>query len=137
MPIRNIDQKCIVITGASRGIGKALVNKALLDNHIVLAVQRQTTQPLKQKLKITGKLITLEVKDLADEDQLSKLIKNIELNTQKIDILINCAGVSSKSMREKKTTSEFGYLEFKDLTRMFQINSITPLLLAQGLKKKS
>ena len=95
-----------LITGGSRGIGKAIVNKFESNNHIVL-------HPTRNEL------------DLSSIPLINNYLKTIPLD--EIDILVNNAGINDLSSIEN--------LEINDLLNVFQINCISATILTQALLK--
>lgn len=91
--------KTAIVTGASRGIGKALASTAA-SLGINLAIAARTEGPLKEtaeeiekKYKVKVLPVTTDVTKLED---LENLVNKAKEKFGKIDILINNAGVSSQ-----------------------------------------
>lgn len=130
MRINAKDPECVVITGTSRGIGLALAQEAVAQGYQVIGIQRSLNP------KPTRDLLwqIVEIQDISDETELYVAASKIKELTKKIDLIVNCAGVSSKTLgTEKKATYTFGALQRADLTRMFEVNTIGPILLSQQL----
>lgn len=92
--------KVVVITGASSGIGEALVYEfASHGNTIVLASRNiEKIQELARKIK-TDKVNTLAIEtDVRKEEDCKNLIEETINHFGRIDILINNAGISMRSM---------------------------------------
>jgi short-subunit dehydrogenase len=91
--------KVVMITGASRGIGKAIaIRMASCDANLVLAARTkgpldELVHHLKDKYEIEAIGIPTDVSKLAD---LQNLVSRAKAHFNKIDILINVAGVSSQ-----------------------------------------
>ena len=110
-----MDNKKVLITGASRGIGKAIA-KALLDlGYTVIGTSRD---PKNIKDKIEGlEYVKLE---LNDEQSIEDCIKKIG----SVDVLINNAGQSQIGPAEE--------LPLEKIREMFQINLLGMIKLTQG-----
>ena len=87
--------KIAVVTGASRGIGKAVLTQLAVKGCHVIAVARssedlhRTVTALKQrKLKVTEQPC-----DLNETQSIIALTKSLNAQFDRIDILVNCAGV--------------------------------------------
>ena len=105
--------KVAVITGASRGIGKAIATR--LAEHgasLVLAARTQgsldeTVKQLKEKYKIDVIGISCDVAKL---DQLQNLVAKAKAQFKQIDILVNVAGVSSQHPFHEQPIEDFEML---------------------------
>lgn len=107
----------VLITGASRGIGRALVESALKQNKTVIAVTRNSLQIDHPNL------VTLTA-DVASPDGLNRISSHPEV-LKGIDILINNAGILEK----QDLGDELG----KTFATSFHLNATTPFLLTQIL----
>ena len=98
--------KVALITGASRGIGKSIVNKFSANGYKLLTPSR------------------IEM-NLNDNSSIKAYCKNIEVD---IDVIINCAGVN--------TIATLNELDDTDLYSMIQIDLLAPLKIIQCLNDK-
>ena len=119
--------KVAIVTGASRGIGKALAcTAASLGINLVIGARNQA--PLKETAEeITGKFrvqvlpVSCDVTKLED---LENLVKSAKEKFGKIDILINNAGVSSQYPFQDQPIEDFerlahtNYLGYVRLIRL-------------------
>ena len=95
----NFNDKVILITGASTGIGKEMAKLLAYENCslVLLARRYELLDELKTQLK-TGKANIKTYKcDVADPDEVSKVFTKLKDESGKIDIAILNAGVGSKS----------------------------------------
>lgn len=105
--------KTVLITGASRGIGKAIATRmASQGGSLVLAARTQgpldaTVNELKDKYKIEAIGVTADVGKL---DDLKNLVEQAKNRFGKIDILINVAGVSSQHPFHEQPIEDFEML---------------------------
>jgi len=119
--------KTAVITGASRGIGKALAETAAsLGINLAIAARQEgplkkTAEEIKKKYKVEVLPISCDVTKLAD---LENLVNKTKEKFGKIDILINNAGVSSQYPFEKQPLEDLeklahtNYLGYVRLIRL-------------------
>src|SRR3982750_2308831 len=95
--------KTVVITGVSRGMGKAYAEKFLLEGWHVIGTSTSGATPIQNQNLETYKL---DISNLEDKKEfIDQLIKN----NKRIDILINNAGVNLSSageFKEKKLSIE-------------------------------
>lgn len=129
--------KTAIVTGASRGIGKALASTAA-SLGINLAIAARTEGPLKEtareisnKYKVEVLPIACDVTKLSD---LENLVNKAKEKFGKIDILINNAGVSSQSPFEKQPIEDFEQLAF---TNYLGYVRLIRLVINDMIKNKS
>lgn len=93
--------KTVIITGASSGIGKACAEEfAKQGANLVLGARQyvtlcQITEDLEQKYNI--KAVAVQC-DVSKEDECEYLIKQAKLTFNRIDVLINNAGISMRAL---------------------------------------
>lgn len=119
--------KAAIVTGASRGIGKALASTAAsLGVNITIAARndvplKETADEIKNKYKVEVLPIACDVTKLAD---LENLVNKTKEKFGRIDILINNAGVSSQYPFQEQPFEDFenlahtNYLGYVRLIRL-------------------
>jgi len=108
----------IVITGANRGIGLALVNAFSMRGDKVIAVCRRSSSTLEALgVDVISGIESTEQKSL-------DLLKS-RLGDQKIDVLINNAGILS--------SEELGSIDYDAVRRQFEVNALAPLRITEIL----
>ncbi len=88
----NLKNKKILITGATGGIGKSLVQKFLSYDAQIVATG--TNEQKLEKLKKDYPLIQTEKFKLDDHNKIESFIENIDKKINGIEILINNAGIT-------------------------------------------
>ena len=108
--------KVIVITGASSGIGLATALEALSQNAKVVFAARNldAVEKLLQQKNIAAENYLLVKTDVALENDCKNLIEKTVLKFQKIDVLINNAGISMRA--------SFADLDLAVLKKLMDIN---------------
>ncbi|MEQ1500389.1 MAG: SDR family NAD(P)-dependent oxidoreductase, partial [Parcubacteria group bacterium] len=86
--------KILLITGASRGIGRATAQKFLDMGDFVIGTSTSGESALKHDNLVMVKL------DLSKSESIKECVKNIEKLGKKIDILINNAGINVEDWEE-------------------------------------
>lgn len=127
----DFNNKVVWITGASSGIGEALVYA--FDKRgakIIISARRKTElERVKNNCKNIDNII-IEVIDLEDYSSLSTKAQTVLLKTKKIDILINNGGISQRSLAKDtsldvdKKIMDINYLGTVALTKAVLPNMI-------------
>ena len=98
-----IKEKRTLITGGAKGIGAATAVRFIEEGArvVVLDCDQEALQLIKKDLpSLTG---TIKA-DVSDEDDVSKAFKELDSLLKGLDILINNAGISSRTPFEKTTS---------------------------------
>ncbi len=114
--------KTIVVTGASRGIGHAIVKLAAKKNYRVYALSRNP-----KKIIISEFIRPVSI-DISDEKSIANFISILEKEEVVIDALINNAGVFLNKPFKETSKAEF---EAVYQVNLFGLVSITKMLLNQ------
>lgn len=112
--------KTLVITGASRGIGFAMVQHATQAGHRVYALSRNI-----QSLKKSDLLYPYAI-DLSDENAIAEFANELKQQGIQIDALVNNAGALENKPFSETTTAIF---ESVYRVNVFGLASLTRLLL--------
>jgi len=112
--------KTLVITGASRGIGFAMVQHATQAGHCVYALSRTI-----QSLKKSDSLYPYAI-DLTDENAIADFANELKQQGVQIDALVNNAGALENKPFSETTTAIF---ESVYRVNVFGLASLTRLLL--------
>ena len=111
----------IIITGASRGIGKYLFEKFWEGEEIVYGTYH-TTQPNTDKIDFLTKV------DISNHSDVRKWIDTIK-NKMKEVILINCAGINYNSFAHKADINQWGNVINTNLIGTFNvIREVLPIM---------
>ena len=97
----NLKHKNVIVTGASRGIGKAIA-EILIDCGAKVALQYNKNQNSAEKVKKTlGPKAHLYKCDFSDGLEIGSFFNKVIKDFKKIDVIVNNAGVVIKSDPEK------------------------------------
>ncbi|WP_312095023.1 SDR family oxidoreductase [Niallia sp.] len=105
----NIQDKVVIITGASSGIGEATAKElAAKGAKLVLAARREDRlEKLQQDIQNTGGPVIYKVIDVTSYEQMEELAEMALKEFGKIDVLVNNAGVMPHSFLYKKKIDDW------------------------------
>ncbi len=121
----SVENKVVLITGASSGIGKEVAIKVGRAGGIPLLVARSEDKlnDLKDEIESEGGRAAVHPGDLTDLDDIDRLADEVLEQHVAVDILINNAG---KSIRR---SIDRAYERFHDYQRTMQLNYFAPVKL--------
>lgn len=118
----NIQNKVIIVTGGSRGIGSAIVKLLANEGHSVVLNYNQSkeiAENTKRELKEQGKEIDIFKADVSKREEVKELIKFVIEKYKKIDVLINNAGISQVKLFTQITDEEWDRMIQTNLNSVF------------------
>ncbi|MGH9455790.1 MAG: SDR family NAD(P)-dependent oxidoreductase, partial [Terriglobia bacterium] len=121
MSEKKLEGRTAVITGASRGLGKAMA-LALAGEGARLALvarDREALQATAESAHKLGAEAHVFVTDVADEKQVSQLEKDVGAHFEAVHILINNAGVNVRKPITGFTLEEWNLVLDTNLTSVF------------------
>ena len=129
----NFDGKIALVTGASRGIGKAIAEKLAAQGATVIgtATSDNGAEAISAYLGTNGKGMTLNVTDV---DSVESVLKNIRAEFGEIDILVNNAGVTRDNLLMRMKDDEWQDILDTNLTSVFRLSKA---VLRAMMKKRS
>jgi 3-oxoacyl-[acyl-carrier protein] reductase len=116
--------KVAIVTGGSRGIGRAICLKLANDGAKVVVNYSSSPAAAEEVVSSIGSSQSIAIKaDVGNIDEISHLVDETVSKFGKIDILVACAGIMPLNELEKVTEEEF--------ESVFNLNVKGPLFLAQ------
>jgi NAD(P)-dependent dehydrogenase (short-subunit alcohol dehydrogenase family) len=118
-------EKVAIVTGASRGIGRAIsVALAREGSTVVLAARSmpnlKKTAELVEKAGARAEIVMTE---LTDEASIKNLVEVVRRKLRRLDILVNCAGVTHSAQLQQTATT--------DWERCMWVNARAPFILCR------
>ena len=117
-----LKNKVILVTGASRGIGKGCVNKLLSEEASVIATDRDEAlleESHREWVVKFGKRIRIQFLDIASETDWVEVMSDIEANEGLLHGLVNNAGIVNLKPLEEMSLEEFKETQDVNLTGTF------------------
>lgn len=124
--------KNVIITGANRGIGKALLHTFACNGYNIWACARKSTPEFESMIfslaEDNGVWIKPVYFDMTDSNGIECGIKSILEDNESIDVLINNAGIS--------TVGLLAHSKIEDIELLFKINYFAMLRIIQKISKR-
>lgn len=123
--------KIALVTGASRGIGKAIALQLVADGATVIGTATSTggAEAISAYLHNSGKGMVLNV---SDADSMKTLLSNINEQFGAIDILVNNAGITRDNLLIRMKDSEWQDILNTNLSSVFNMSKA----VLRGMMKK-
>ncbi|MCQ2430973.1 MAG: SDR family oxidoreductase [Clostridia bacterium] len=135
--MKRFEGKCVMITGASVGIGQACAEQFAKDGaNLVLAdVDLEKLEILAKTLQDTCQVrVLFALCDVSNDAAVRKLVSDACEAFGRIDILVNNAGIWRRFMPFTETTSEMWkkYIDVNILGTMYCTHAVLPGMLSAG-----
>lgn len=121
-----------VVTGGSRGIGKAIAEELLKKDFTVIVTARNENNDTEEMKRIYADNFHFVRCDISDSKCRKNLVNYIECRFGKIDLLVNNAGIAPKERKDilEITPDDFDYLTDINLKGTFFVTQeLVPLLI--------
>lgn len=121
------DPATAVVTGAGRGLGLEFARQLAQRGVRVLGTVRKPSPALEE----TG-AVGLQL-DVSDAEAIAAVPEQVREHCERVDLLVNNAGINSRGVAPEQGNVRFGQLEPEGILRMVRINAVAPVLVAQAL----
>lgn len=121
-----LEGKVAVVTGGTRGIGYAIVEKFLENGAqvILFGTRKETVNKALETLRKKYSKVDGFYPKLTDEKALSSVFEQIKDTYGHIDILVNNAGISSKTKLEDYTEEEYDKVSDLNIKSVFTCSKV-------------
>ena len=130
-----LDGKVAIITGGSRGIGRAIARKYAEEGASVAITARninEEVQAFVTELETLGVKAKAYTSDASQFDAAHELVKEVVAEFGRIDILINNAGVTQDTLMMRMTEEQWDTVININLKGAFNlIHAVTPFMMKQ------
>jgi len=131
----NVQDKCIVITGGSGGLGSEMA-KLLACNGatvIILDLDEEKGNALVKEIQRDGYKAEFYPMDLTSEEDWKSVVAAIVKSTGKIDVLVNNAGINIRKSIEEMELSEWNTMMLVNVGSVFLgAKYVIPVMRRQG-----
>ncbi len=132
-----MEQKVVIVTGASRGIGREIASLLAKEGNRVIANYNQSFEAacqLKNELEEMGTQIDIFKCDVSKREEVCKMVDFAMSQYGRIDVLVNNAGVDNEKMFLDITDDDWNYIMQNNLYSAF---CTTQEVIKYMLKQKS
>jgi len=126
--------KTALVTGAGRGIGKAIALKFAAEGADVVCVSRTeaNSKAVAEQIKAMGRQAWAVAVDVADADAVNASVKQILADAGKVDILVNNAGVTRDGLLMRMSEEDWDTVLDTNLKGAFHfVKALTRAFLKQ------
>lgn len=127
----NMPQQTIVLTGVSKGLGRALAERLIDEGHTVIGCAR-SSEAMAQLNRRYGKPHRFDAIDLTDKNQVVRWAKELESEGSVPDFLINNAALAGNTSLQiwKQDENEFKEILLGNIMPTFNtIHAFVPMML--------
>jgi NAD(P)-dependent dehydrogenase (short-subunit alcohol dehydrogenase family) len=126
--------KTVLVTGSSRGIGKAIASKFAQFGAAVgiCGRDKQALKSTGEELRQFGAIVHEQVADVTRSADVQSLVQSVETHVGPISILVNNAGMGSFGAVHEKTEQDWDLLMDTNLKSVFLVSrAVAPLMIGR------
>ncbi len=104
-----IESRIAIVTGASRGIGRAIALRLAADGRMVVLVSRSTEalEVVREEIEEAGGAAEARPCDITESDALAGLVEDVASTHGRLDILVNNAGITRDGLLLRMSDEDF------------------------------
>lgn len=134
-PANRMAGRVTIVTGAARGIGRAVARRYAREGALVYAVDRVADELEGEvdALRAEGHQVFSAVLDLRDDEAIASLLERVERDVRRLDVLANVAGIIALEPLESTSVETFDAIVAINLRAPFLLmRAAAPLLRRSG-----
>lgn len=115
-----MSRKIVLVTGASRGIGRAIAQKFATEGHFVIgtATTEKGAESIEEYLSESGGIG--RVLDVCDDDAIDKLFEEIDSVYGSVNVLVNNAGITKDGLLMRMKNEDWSDVIDTNLTSIYR-----------------
>ena len=130
-----LSNKVALITGAAKGIGKAVALKFASEGADIAftdLVINETAQQTVRELEAFGVKVKAYASNAADFEQAHEIVRQVQADFGRIDILVNNAGITKDGLMLRMTEAQWDAVLTVNLKSAFNyIHACAPIMMSQ------
>ena len=124
-------EKIVLVTGASRGIGREIAKELAQKGYRVIANYNKSREEA-EKLQQENKNVEIYKADVSKREEVKKMVQEVIKKYGKIDILINNAGISQEKLFTDVTDEDWNTMINNNLYSVFCVTQeVLPNMLSR------
>jgi 3-oxoacyl-[acyl-carrier protein] reductase len=115
------ERRVAIVTGASRGIGRAIANRLAADGFdlAICGTRENTVQAAADELSALGVEVMARVLDVADQQAVEGFIKEVSGHFGRLDVLVNNAGITRDNLLLRMQADDWRQVIDTNLSSVF------------------
>lgn len=130
-----VKDKKALITGGARGIGKEIVTAFLNEGASVYFIDLQESEFMSEYEELaskTGQSVVFKQGNVADEEEITKVVDEIVKESGGIDVLVNNAGITRDNLFFRMSAKEWNDVLSINLSSAFYISKVIARQMAKS-----
>ena len=124
-------EKIVLVTGASKGIGREIAKELAQKGYKVIANYNKSREEA-EKLQQENKNVEIYKADVSKREEVSKMVQEVIKKYGKIDVLINNAGISQEKLFTDVTDEDWNTMINNNLYSVFCVTQeVLPNMLSR------
>ncbi len=132
---KRFQDQVVIVTGASRGIGKAIAQQFAKEGAKLVLIGRDETSLKKAEETLSSEALSIQA-DVSSPEDMERMIQETLANYGKIDVLCHNAGIYPFARLENMTLEQWDEVIGVNLTGTFlAVKACIPFMKSQGYGK--